>query len=82
MLGKNATLPITYEEFQHGYTHFQWNLSDNRRGVNCSASPRGNLKFKIKFHEVLPQAITVLFYGIFDSIVEVYGNNQVLVDGI
>ena len=81
LLGRNAVLPITFEEFQHGYTNFQWNLSDNRHGVNTGPDQRGNLKLHIQFHSALTEAITVLLYGIFESTVEVYGNDTVFVDG-
>src|SRR5271156_4186588 len=33
LMGKNAILPINYDEFKSGYTHFQWNLSDDINGV-------------------------------------------------
>lgn len=82
LLGKNTVLPITFEEFQNGYTHFQWNLSDDRKGINNNPNQRANLKLEIKFHEQLPEDITIIFYGIFDSTVQVYGDDHVLVDGV
>ena len=82
LLGKNSVLPITYEEFQNGYTHFQWNLSDDRNGVNSNPNQRANIKLDIKFHEPLPEAITVIFYGIFETTVQLYGDDHVLVNGV
>src|SRR5271154_4821168 len=82
LLGKNSVLPITYEEFQNGYTHFQWNLSDDRNGVNSGPNQRANIKLDIKFHEPLAEAITVIFYGIFETTVQLYGDDHVLVNGV
>jgi hypothetical protein len=82
LLGKNAILPITYDEFKNGYTIFQWNLSDNRRGVNAGPYQHGNLEVKVAFTEPLPEAMVMVFYGIFESTVEVFGNDHVIVDGV
>jgi hypothetical protein len=82
MLGKNASLPITFEEFQHGYTHFQWNLSDDRQGKNVSAAQTANLCLTFKFEQPTPEPITMIFYGIVDGSVLIYGDQSVVVDGI
>ena len=82
LLGKNAILPISYEEFKNGYTIFQWNLSDNRKGVNAGPYQRGNLEVKISFSEPTPESMVLVFYGIFESTVQVFGNDQVLIDGV
>lgn len=82
LLGKNAILPISYEEFKCGYTQFQWNLSDDRRGVNAGPYQRANLKLDITFADETPEALMVVLYGIFESIVQVFGNDEVIVDGV
>lgn len=82
MLGKNASLPITFEEFQHGYTHFQWNLSDDRQGKNASPAQTANLCLTFKFEQPTPEPITMIFYGIVDGSVLIYGDQSVVVDGI
>ena len=82
VLGKNTSLPITYEEFQHGYTHFQWNLSDDRKGTNASIAQSANLCLTFKFEQPTPEPITMIFYGIMDSNVLIYGDQSVVVDGI
>ena len=82
LLGQNAVLPITYDEFKSGFTNFQWNLTDDGRGMNSGPVQRGNLKLNLEFADALTEAIVVILYGIFDSTIEVYGNDQVLVDGV
>ena len=82
ILGKNASLPITYDEFQHGYTHFQWNLSDDRKGKNASPAQTANLEIAFRFEQPTPEPITMIFYGIMDSNVLIYGDQSVVVDGI
>ena len=82
LLGKNAILSISYDEFKSGYTHFQWNLTDNRRGVNAGPNQRGNIKLDITFADQTPEALVVVLYGIFESTVQVFGNDQVIVDGV
>ena len=82
LLGKNAVLPITYDEFQSGYTVFQWNLSDNRRGTNAGPYQRANLKVNIAFAEPTPEAIVLVMYGIFESQIQVFGDDRVVVDGV
>ena len=82
LLGKNIILPISYDDFKQGYTLFQWNLSDNRKVVNAGPNQRGNVKVVIEFEDMLPEAMTLVFYGIFDSTVYIYGNDMVLVNGI
>lgn len=80
VLGRNTVLPISYDEFKTGYTNFQWNLTDDGKGSNSTADPRGNLKIEIKFAEALPEAINVLLYGIMDSQVSVYLDDVVEMD--
>ena len=75
LLGKNGILPISYDEYKSGYTHLQWNLSDNRHGLNSSPDPRGNLKIEVKFTTKTTEAINVLLYGIFDGTVMVFGDS-------
>ena len=82
LLGKNAVLPITYDEFKTGFTNFQWNLSDDGKGMNSAPMQRANLKINFEFADALTEAIVVILYAIFDSTIEVYGNDQVIVDGV
>jgi hypothetical protein len=80
VLGKNTVLPISYDEFKSGYTNFQWNLTDDGKGSNSMADPRGNLKIEVKFSEALAESVNVLLYGIMDSNVLVYLDDVVEVD--
>ena len=82
LLGKNAILPINYEEFKSGYTHFQWNMSDNRKGVNAGPNQRGNMKLTLAFEDKTPEAFVIVLYGIFESTIQVFANDQVIVDGV
>ena len=82
VMGKNAILPITYDEFKSGYTTFQWNLTDNRMGVNAGPNQRGNIKLDITFADPTSEAMVVVLYGIFESTVQVFANDQVIVDGV
>src|SRR5271154_1655360 len=82
LLGKNAVLPITYDEFKGGYTNFQWNLTEDGKGVNSAPMQHGNLKISLAFEDTLPEAIVVILYAIFDSTIQVFGSDEVLVDGI
>jgi hypothetical protein len=80
VLGKNTILPVSYDEFKNGYTNFQWNLSDDGEGSNVTKDPRGNLEIEVKFSEALPEAVTLILYGIMDSNVMVYLDDVVEVD--
>jgi hypothetical protein len=82
LLGKNGILPISYDEFRQGFTIFQWNLSDNRNGTNAGPYQRGNLKIDISFSDPTPEPFVVAFCGIFESCMHVYGNDNVIIDGV
>ena len=75
LLGKNCILPITYEEYKSGYSNLQWNLCDNRKGMNSNPDPRGNLKIEVKFATKTSEAINVVLYGIFDGSVMIFGDD-------
>ena len=63
--------------------HSKWNLTDNRRtGVNAGPNQRGNLKLDITFSKETDEAMVVVLYGLFESTVQVFGNDQVIVDGV
>jgi hypothetical protein len=81
LLGKNRVLPINFEEFKNGYTFFQWNLSDNMKGVNSAPYQRANLKLDFAFDGATAEPMVMVLYGIFESTVQVFGNDQVFVDG-
>jgi hypothetical protein len=82
LLGKNAALPISLDEFKSGYTNFQWNLSDDGMGLTNGPDTRAKLTLKIQFHEKLPEPVMILFYGIFNSTVSLFGNKHVQVDNV
>ena len=78
LLGKDADLPITYEEFLNGYTLFQWNLTTNQRGTNSHPNERANLSLCVDFVEPLPEPANLLLYGVFDGTVSLYANDIVV----
>jgi hypothetical protein len=80
IFGKDETIPISYDEFIQGYTHFQWNLSNNGRGTNTQADERGNLVLKLEFAEAVSEPVVVLFYAVFDGTVYLYGDGVVKTD--
>ena len=80
ILGSNAQLPISFDEYQKGYTHFQFNLSNNCQGVNVQPEERANLKLSIKFGEPLPESIIVLLYAVFDSNIYIHGSGVIVTD--
>ena len=82
LIGKNAVLPFTYDEFKTGYTNFQWNLSDNRKRKNAGPNPRANVKIDVAFAETTKEAMVMVFYGVFESTIQVFANDEVLVNGI
>jgi hypothetical protein len=53
----------------------QWNLCDNRKGMNSNPDPRGNLKIEVKFATKTSEAINVVLYGIFDGSVMIFGDD-------
>ena len=75
LLGKNCVLPFSFDEFKSGYTNLQWNLSDDRKGVNSNPDPRGDLKIEVKFNTKTTEAINVVLYGIFDGSVMIFGDD-------
>ena len=75
LLGKNCVLPISFDEYKTGYTHLQWNLSDNGKDANSNPDPRGNLKIEVKFGAKTTEAINVVLYGIFDGSVMIFGDD-------
>ena len=80
LLGRDEILPITYDEFLDGYTHFQWNLSSNARGTNSKPDEFGNMALTLEFADPLPEAVTVIFYGVFDGAVCLFGDGTVKTD--
>ena len=81
LLGKNTVLPISFEEFKTGYTHFQWNLSDDGRGVNASPNQTANIRLAFEFDPKLPEAVSIIVFGHMEKLITVSGNDEVQVDG-
>src|ERR1700721_3346683 len=65
IFGKNPVLPISYDEFKTGYTSFQFNLTDNRRGVNSAPYQNGDVSIDVVFREPTPETVIMEFYPIF-----------------
>ena len=82
IFGKNTVLPISYDEFKSGYTTFQFNLTDNRRGVNSAPYQNGDVSIDVVFSEPTPETVIMVFYAIFESQIQVFSDDRVIVDGV
>jgi hypothetical protein len=82
IFGKNAVLPISYAEFMSGYTTFQFNLTDNRRGMNSAPYQNGDVSIDVVFSEPTPETVIMVFYAIFESQIQVFADDRVIVDGV
>lgn len=81
LLGKDAALPFSYEEFVNGgYTNFQWNLLNEYKNPNTQTHERATLQLDLAFADPLPESANVVLFGIFDANVMIYGNGTVLKD--
>ena len=81
ILGKDAYLPFTYEDYlAGGYTFFAWNLTPDYQGQAQDPTKRSNIRLCLKFAEATTTAINVMLYAVFDSTVMIDGSGNVLTD--
>ena len=76
ILGGDACLPFTYDEFLNGYIFFVWNLTADYDGQPQNPARRKNIRLDVKFAEVTKVSINILLYCVFDSTVMI---NSILV---
>jgi hypothetical protein len=80
ILGKDAYLPITYEEYMNGYTFFAWNLTADYLGQPQNPGRRSNIRLDLKFVKATPSTFNIVLYCIFDSIVMIDASGIVQTD--
>ena len=81
ILGKDAYLPFTYEEFLNGYTFFAWNLTPpDYQGQPQNTAKRGNVRLDIKFATHTATPMNVMLYCVFDSMVMIDSSGNVVTD--
>ena len=62
ILGKDARLPFTYEEYQNGYAFFAWNITPDYDGQRQNLDRRDFIRFDIKFPKFTKTSINILLY--------------------
>jgi hypothetical protein len=80
ILGKDAYLPFTYEEYMDGYTFFAWNLTPDYQGQAQNPAKRSSIRLDVKFAKATTAAINVMLYAVFDANVMIDGSGNVLTD--
>ena len=80
ILGKDASLPFTYDKFLNGYTFFAWNLTPDYLVKMQDPSRRSNIRLDLKFSEATATSLNILLYAVFDSTVMIDGSGNVVTD--
>ncbi|XP_060118353.1 uncharacterized protein F54H12.2-like [Heteronotia binoei] len=78
---QDRPLLIDRDEYQNGYTLFAFDLSpDQECADHYFLIKTGNLRAEIRFADALPQTVNFIMYGVFDSVIEINQNPNVLFD--
>lgn len=78
---KDETIPITFDEFQAGYTIYAFNLAPDLALMGHEQPYRdGNLRLEFKFAAPLANTINVVLMALFDGRIEVTKARDVLLD--
>lgn len=78
---KDRSLAVTRSDFGHGYSLFCFNLEpDDGQSGNVSLIKTGNVRLEVRFRTALPRTINIICYSVFDSVIEISNQRQVLVD--
>jgi len=86
-LTTDSTISLTLDQWGDGNTIYGFNFSPDL-GDDCSKMgfanliKKGSLKLELKFSTALTEAISVLMYCEYDSVVEIDSNRQVTTDYI
>jgi hypothetical protein len=80
ILGKDASLPFTYDEFLAGYTFFSWNLTPDYQGQVQDSSRRRDIRLDVKFAEPTTTTMNILLYAIFDATIMIDASGNVMTD--
>ncbi len=78
---RDEGLDIDREEYEKGYTLFAYDLSpDLSEETYFNLIKDGSIRVELKFAQALPNAINVIAYAEFESIIEINREKQVLID--
>ncbi|XP_060098678.1 uncharacterized protein F54H12.2-like [Heteronotia binoei] len=78
---QDRPLLIDRDEYRNGYTLFAFDLSpDQECADHYSLIKTGNLRAEIRFADALPQTVNLIVYGVFDNVIEINQNRNVLFD--
>lgn len=77
---KDLPLSIDRRDFNGGYSLFAFNLQPTEDSDALSPVSNGNLRLEMRFRVPLPHTTTLVVYACYDSILEIDGKRQVLVD--
>ena len=80
ILGKDAHLPFTYEEFLNGYSFFAWNLTPDYQGQPQNPAKRSNIRLDLKFATPTTTSLNIVLYCVFDSMIMVDSSGNVVTD--
>src|SRR6266853_2569139 len=64
IMGKDAYLPITYDEFMNGYTFFTWNMTADYLGQPQNPDRRADMRLELEFVEATASTFNVLLYSV------------------
>lgn len=79
ILGKDACLPFSYDDFLNGYTFFSWNLAADE-SFKPDPSRHANIRLDLKFGEATKTTISVLLFCMFDSNIILDGSGNIFSD--
>ncbi|XP_066486078.1 uncharacterized protein F54H12.2-like [Tiliqua scincoides] len=78
---KDKGLLVNREDFVRGYMLCAFDLSpDQKCGDHYSLINMGNLRAEVRFARPLQQTINMIVYGVFDNIIEINNQRNVLFD--
>ena len=69
--GKDASLPITYNDFLRGYTLYIFNLAPDLSNNATSPNDSANIRIQLQFQEQLANAVTLIVFATFHSVIQI-----------
>ena len=69
---------ITYRNFGEGYAIFALEVASHFKNKIQPIQQRGNGRLLLKFDKPLPEHITVIAYGLFNSVIQINSDRNVL----
>ena len=70
-LGRDMSLPFTYNDFMEGYTIFKFNLNPDLSNYGVDPSVGGNVRFDLKFSEALPESVSLIVMANFTAMINI-----------